>query len=184
MRPSMAERETGLFTVGVFQDVGSAGRALEALARHQFAPDALSVIATDRPAVAELLEQNFGASGETLDVRNMGTLRLHGSLVDALQGGAQDLAHAGVAATMPRVGFQAHDGYIFETLTARGGVLIAIRGEPRGGRRARAAARVRWRQRSDRRVDWARLREQDPAAGQRAASYQMPARREVAAATW
>lgn len=129
----MAAREIDRFTVGVFQDVGSAGRALEALARHQFPPDALSVMATDSPAVAELLEQTFGASGETLDVKNLGTLRLHGSLVDALQGGAQDrdLAHAGVAATMPRVGFQAHDGYIFETLTARGGVLVAIRGEPR-----------------------------------------------------
>ena len=33
--------------------------------------------------------------------------------------------------TMRRVGFQAHDGRIFETLAARGGILVAIRGEPR-----------------------------------------------------
>ena len=32
---------------------------------------------------------------------------------------------------MRRVGFQAHDGRIFETLTGRGGVLVAIRTEPR-----------------------------------------------------
>jgi hypothetical protein len=32
---------------------------------------------------------------------------------------------------MPRVGFQAHDGFIFETLTKRGGVLVAIRSESR-----------------------------------------------------
>ena len=33
--------------------------------------------------------------------------------------------------TMRRVGFQSHDGRIFETLTGRGGILVAIRSEPR-----------------------------------------------------
>ena len=32
---------------------------------------------------------------------------------------------------MRRAGFQSHDGRIFETLAGRGGVLVAIRGEPR-----------------------------------------------------
>jgi hypothetical protein len=32
---------------------------------------------------------------------------------------------------MRRVGFQAHDGRIFEALAARGGILVAIRTEPR-----------------------------------------------------
>ena len=32
---------------------------------------------------------------------------------------------------MRRVGFQAHDGRIFEALTGRGGVLVAIQSEPR-----------------------------------------------------
>jgi hypothetical protein len=32
---------------------------------------------------------------------------------------------------MRRVGFQPHDGRIFETLVGRGGVLVAIRSEPR-----------------------------------------------------
>jgi hypothetical protein len=54
-----------------------------------------------------------------------------GPLVGALQGVDQGLARAGIAATMRRVGFQAHDGRIFETLIARGGVLVAIHSEPR-----------------------------------------------------
>jgi hypothetical protein len=32
---------------------------------------------------------------------------------------------------MRRVGFQAHDGRIFEALAGRGGILVAIRSEPR-----------------------------------------------------
>ena len=32
---------------------------------------------------------------------------------------------------MRRVGFQSHDGRIFEALAARGGVLVAIHSEPR-----------------------------------------------------
>ena len=42
-----------------------------------------------------------------------------------------DLSREGIAASMSRVGFQAHDGFIFETLTKRGGVLVAIRSEDR-----------------------------------------------------
>ena len=36
-----------------------------------------------------------------------------------------------VAATARRIGFQAHDGRIFEILTSRGGVLVSITSEPR-----------------------------------------------------
>ena len=50
----------------------------------------------------------------------------------------RDMADAGrnvaltsLAGTMRRVGFQAHDSRIFEMLTGRGGVLVAIRSEPR-----------------------------------------------------
>jgi hypothetical protein len=46
-------------------------------------------------------------------------------------GGAQDLRKLGLAGTMRRVGFQAHDGRIFDTLTGKGGVLVAIKTEPR-----------------------------------------------------
>ena len=61
----------------------------------------------------------------------VGPILTRGPLVDALQGSARDLAKLGIAGTMRRVGFQAHDGRIFETLTGRGGVLVAIRTEPR-----------------------------------------------------
>ena len=54
-----------------------------------------------------------------------------GPLVNALQGPQRDLPKLGVTATMRRVGFQPHDGRIFETLTARGGILVAIHSEPR-----------------------------------------------------
>jgi hypothetical protein len=54
-----------------------------------------------------------------------------GPLIEALQGGERDLTKVGIAGTMRRVGFQAHDGRIFETLVGRGGVLVAIRSEPR-----------------------------------------------------
>jgi hypothetical protein len=52
-------------------------------------------------------------------------------MVDALQGNTRDLEKAGLAGTMRRVGFQAHDGRIFEALVARGGILVAVHSEPR-----------------------------------------------------
>ncbi|MDP6582991.1 MAG: hypothetical protein QF681_20305, partial [Vicinamibacterales bacterium] len=55
----------------------------------------------------------------------------HGQLVGALQGTDAGLERTGVAATIGRAGFQAHDGFIYETLTARGGVLVAIDNESR-----------------------------------------------------
>jgi hypothetical protein len=54
-----------------------------------------------------------------------------GPLVAALQGPDNGLETAGLGRTIGRAGFQAHDGYIYETLTGRGGVLVAIRSEPR-----------------------------------------------------
>jgi len=37
----------------------------------------------------------------------------------------------GISGTMRRVGFQPHDGRIFEVLLEKGGVLVGIRSEPR-----------------------------------------------------
>ena len=54
-----------------------------------------------------------------------------GSLLDALQGPTRDLPKLGLAGTLRRVGFQAHDGRIFEALVGRGGVLVAIQSESR-----------------------------------------------------
>jgi hypothetical protein len=36
-----------------------------------------------------------------------------------------------MAAAMRRVGFQPHDGLIFETLAGKGGVLVAVEDAPR-----------------------------------------------------
>ena len=119
------------YTVGVFEDVRSAERVLGALAERKFPSELLSVVAADGPGVVERLQKTFGAGGDILDVRAVGTLRLHGPIVKALQSAEDDLSRDGIAASMSRVGFQAHDGFIFETLTKRGGVLVAIRSEDR-----------------------------------------------------
>ena len=122
--------DTG-FTVGVFQNVQWAGRGLEALTRHGFPAESLSLIAKETPEAADLIQQTFGVDGKRLDVHGVGPVVAHGPLIEALQGAEADLGKVGVARTMGRVGFQTHDGFIFETLTARGGVLVAIRSDPR-----------------------------------------------------
>ncbi|MCE2513955.1 MAG: hypothetical protein J4F37_02880 [Acidobacteria bacterium] len=125
--------ESGCFTIGVFADASWASRGLEALARDGFEPGMLSIVARETPEAASLVERTFGerAGGGELDLRGVGRVLAHGTLVGALQGEDQGLARTGLAATLRRAGFQAHDGFIFETLTARGGVLVAIDSEPR-----------------------------------------------------
>jgi hypothetical protein len=127
----MVEAQIGLFTVGVFQDVAWATKGLEALKQAGFPAEALTVLAKDSPDAAALVEQTFGAAPERLDLAFVGPVVFRGSLVDALQGSMRDLATNGLAGTMRRVGFQSHDGRIFEALAARGGVIVGIRGEPR-----------------------------------------------------
>jgi len=127
----MVETSTGLFTVAVFQDAAWARKALEALKQAGFAAEGMSIVAKESPDAAALLEQTLGAGAERLDVNGVGPVVAKGPLLAALQGSDRDLAKLGIAATMRRVGYQPHDGRIFETLTARGGVLVAIRSEPR-----------------------------------------------------
>jgi hypothetical protein len=127
----MIEVESGLFTVGVFQDVTWASKGLDALKQASFSPESLTVLAKESPEVAALVEKTFGAAGERLELAGVGPVVVHGPLIGVLQGSARDLATHGLAGTMRRVGFQAHDCRIFEALAGRGGVLVAIRGEPR-----------------------------------------------------
>jgi hypothetical protein len=54
-----------------------------------------------------------------------------GTLLQALDASPGDLSKTGLALSLKKVGFQPHDGRIFETLTVRGGVLVAVRSEPR-----------------------------------------------------
>jgi hypothetical protein len=127
----MIEVDTGPFTVGVFQDVAWAQNGIEALKRAGFAIESLTILATESGEAAQFIEATFGAPVDRLDLAGIGPIVAHGPLVPALQGDAGDLPKLGLAGTMRRVGFQAHDGRIFEALTGRGGVLVAIRNEPR-----------------------------------------------------
>jgi len=127
----MGDEEQKCFTVGVFQDVEWAQQGIEALLGEGFTVESLSLISKSTPEAEALLHRIFGVEGGRLDIVRIGQVVAHGPLVGALQGGKQDLDRAGVASTMLRVGFQAHDGFIFETLTVRGGVLVGVNSEPR-----------------------------------------------------
>ena len=90
----------------------------------------MSVIARHSEDVAGLVERALGGDSPTVEVSGLGAAIARGSLVGALQGNDDGLGTSGIAATVSRAGFQAHDGFIFETLTARGGVLVGIESEP------------------------------------------------------
>jgi hypothetical protein len=118
------------FAVGVFQDTDWAERGIDALTR-KFPSESVSLLAKQTPDVVALVEKTLGVQGNVVEVKGLGALTALGPLLDTLQGDDEGLGRTGVAATMRRAGFQTHDGFIFETLTARGGVLVAIEGEPR-----------------------------------------------------
>jgi hypothetical protein len=127
----MIDASMGLFTIGVFQDVAWAEKGLQALKAQGFPPEIISIIAKDSPEVAALVDRTLGSAAPTLDIRGVGLVRARGRLVDALQGSGHELTRHGIAATARRAGFQSHDGRIFETLTSRGGVLVAITSDAR-----------------------------------------------------
>ena len=127
----MVDVDAGRFTVAVFQDVAWARKGLDALKRAGFPVESLTVLAKDGPDVALLIEQTLGSTADRIELRAIGPAVGRGRLIETLQGAARDLSKLGLAGTMRKVGFQAHDGRIFDTLTARGGVLVAIHSEPR-----------------------------------------------------
>ena len=127
----MSQAETGRYTVGVFKDVAAAEKGIGALARQGFSPEALSIITKDGPAAGEFIQRMVGKAPAAVALPVVGEVLAAGSLLSALEGAAQDLARIGLAAAMKRVGFQSHDGQIFQSLTERGGVLVAVRSEPR-----------------------------------------------------
>jgi hypothetical protein len=108
-----------------------AEKGLLALKAQGFTPEIISIIAKDSPEVGALVERTVGTAAATLDIRGLGVVRARGPLVQALQGGDQELTKHGIAASARRVGFQTHDGRIFETLTGRGGVLVGVTGDSR-----------------------------------------------------
>ncbi len=127
----MVDVETARFTVGVFQDVAWAEKGLAALKQAGLPAESLTILAKDSPDVAALIQKTLGAPGDRLEIAVVGTSVARGPMIAALQSSAGDLSKLGLSGTMRRVGFQSHDGRIFEALTARGGVLVAIHSEPR-----------------------------------------------------
>jgi hypothetical protein len=127
----MIDLETARFTVGVFQDVAWAEKGIAALKRAGLPAESLSIIAKEGSGVSSLIQQALGAAGDRLDIGGVGATLARGPIVEALQGSARDLPTLGLSGSMRRVGFQAHDARIYETLTARGGVLVAVHSEPR-----------------------------------------------------
>ena len=127
----MSQADQGRFTVGVFQDAVWARRGIEALVHDGFVPESITILALESPAAIALIESLLGASPDRVELKGLGAVVMKGPLVSALQGDDAGLMSLGLAATIGRAGFQAHDGYIFETLTGRGGVLVAVRSEPR-----------------------------------------------------
>ena len=122
--------DLGRFTVGVFQDIAWAERGVEALKKQGLVAESLSILGKSSPELSAFIERELGAP-QSLEVKDLGSMVARGPLVAALQGADQGLGQLGISGTMRRVGFQAHDGRIFDTLTARGGVLVAIHSEPR-----------------------------------------------------
>jgi hypothetical protein len=118
------ERE--LHTVAVFRDAASAEAGLQALVTAGFPVSSLSTVVVVTDASGALGEAVFGGPAAVMEVRGLGRVYVRGAVVDALQGEDAGFAARGLAATAGRLGFQVHDGRIFERLTARGGVLVAV----------------------------------------------------------
>jgi hypothetical protein len=127
----MVDVDAGRFTVGVFQDLHWAQKGIDALKRAGLLPESISIMAKESPEVGALIEATLGGPAERIETSATGPLLARGPLVAALQGPARDLGKLGLSGTLRRVGFQAHDGRIFEILTARGGVLVSVHSEPR-----------------------------------------------------
>ena len=118
------------FTVGVFQDVAWARRGVAALVADGFPRESLTLLSKESPEAAALIDEQLGAA-DRIELKAFGEIVGRGPLIATLQGADNSLATAGLGGSMRRAGFQAHDGYIFETLVGRGGVLIAVHNEPR-----------------------------------------------------
>jgi hypothetical protein len=127
----MIDIETARFTVGVFQDVAWAQKGLDALKAAGLPREALTILGIENPETAALIERALGAPGNRVEVAATGAALARGPLVDVLQGPGNELSRLGLGRTMQRVGFQSHDARIYESLTARGGVLVAVCSESR-----------------------------------------------------
>jgi hypothetical protein len=121
----------GLHTVAVFKDLLAARFAVETLRKKGLAAESLTVVAKPADGLAEWIQEVLGRDVQPIDLARVGPALATGPLVDTLDGGTGHLVRAGLAGSMGRAGFQVHDGQIYEALVARGGVLVAVRNEPR-----------------------------------------------------
>jgi hypothetical protein len=88
-------------------------------------------VAKDGPQAGDLIQKVLGTPAVPIHLPDGGDVVAAGPLVQALDGPGHDLARIGLATAMKRVGFQMHDGQIYLRLTERGGVLVAVRSDPR-----------------------------------------------------
>jgi hypothetical protein len=128
---TMPQLETGRFTITVFRDTAAAELGIGALTRQGFPGESLSIIAKESPTTADLIQRMVGKTPAAVALAGVGEVLAAGPIVAALEGAGHDLAGIGLARALKRAGFQAHDGQIFEKLTERGGVLVAVRSESR-----------------------------------------------------
>src|SRR5262245_38136498 len=115
----MIEADVERFTVGVFQDLAWARKGVDALIQARFPIESLTILSKDNPDAAAFIQSALGVPAERLELARISAALARGPLVRALQGEAGDLAKLGLAGTMRRVGFQAHNGRIFDALAAR-----------------------------------------------------------------
>jgi hypothetical protein len=125
----MVDADTERFTVGVFQDLAWAQKGVNALKQAGFPVESLTILMKDSADAASFIERELGAAAVHVDLAGIGPAVTRGPLVATL--GQSELPKLGLAGTMRKVGFQAHDGRIFDALTGRGGVLVAVQSEPR-----------------------------------------------------
>jgi hypothetical protein len=125
----MVDVDVDRFTIGVFQDVAWAQKGIDALKQAGFPVETLTILMKDGPEASAFIERALGGAAERVELSGIGAAVTRGPLVATL--GLADLPKLGLSGTMRRVGFQAHDGRIFDALTGRGGVLVAIQTEPR-----------------------------------------------------
>ncbi|PYR59169.1 MAG: hypothetical protein DMF85_08580 [Acidobacteria bacterium] len=118
------------FTIGVFQNAADAARGLEALTRHGFPAEAVTLMGKDSPDLRQLIQKHVQGP-RPIEAAGLDGVVGAGALLETLQGDDRRLTTDGLAATIGRAGFQRHDGQIFERLVARGGVLVAIHSLPR-----------------------------------------------------
>jgi hypothetical protein len=108
-----------------------ARRGVDALTADRFPIDALTILALESPEAATLITELLSTAPDLLELKGLGRACGKGPLIPTLQAEDAGLTTRGLGAAIGRAGFQPHDGFIFEALVGRGGVLVAVSSGPR-----------------------------------------------------